>query len=136
MAVDFGRDISTTTSMKTGRFSSGPRLVAEACYRRLTTPRGTLRGGEDEASYGFDLTELIGVTNIKTAAASLPGRIQAELEKEQRLDSVTVDVLTSTDAAGLTSFTITVNAITGAGPFTLVLLASAVTVTLLGLDAT
>ena len=135
MAIDFGRDISATDTFSTGRFSTGIRLVAEACYRRLITPRGSLRGGEDEANYGLDLRELIGVTNLKTTAAALPGRIRAELEKDERIDSVTVDVLTEVDASGLASFTITVEAITGEGPFVLTLLASAVTVTLLGIDA-
>ena len=135
MAIDLGRDISATRTFRTGRFSTGPQLVAEACFRRLTTPRGALRGGEDEANYGLDLRELIGVTNLKTTAAALPGRIRAELEKDERIDSVTVDVLTDVDAAGLASFTITVEAITGEGPFVLTLLASAVTVTLLGIDA-
>mgnify|MGYP000564826546 CR=1 FL=1 len=36
------------------------RLVAEAIYRRLTTPPGTLLGGDDEANYGLDLLSLIG----------------------------------------------------------------------------
>ena len=42
--TDFGFDTSCTTALRTGRFSSGPRLVAEACFRRLSTLRGTLRG--------------------------------------------------------------------------------------------
>ncbi len=70
--VDFGREISCTDSLKTGRFSTGARLVAEAAYRRLTTPRGTLRGGEEEANYGIDLTEMCGATNVKLLQASLP----------------------------------------------------------------
>lgn len=129
--VDYGRDISCTTSLGTGRFVSGARLVAESCYRRLTTPRGMLRGGEDDSTFGVDLTALVGGTNPKATAASLPGRIASELQKDERIESVSVDVLTDTSRSGLVTFTITVSAETGAGPFTLTLLASAVTVDLL-----
>ena len=132
MSVDYGRDVSCTTSLKTGRFATGVRLVAEACYRRLTTPRGMLRGGEEEASYGYDLSELIGATNAKTVIASLPGRIRSELLKDQRIELVEVDVLTAKDGPGLT-LEITIRCETGAGPFSLQLLASAVTVELLGI---
>jgi hypothetical protein len=133
MSVDFGRDVSCTDSIKTGRFVTGARLVGEACYRRLTTPRGMLRGGESEQNYGLDLTALVGGTNPKSTAASLPGRIRGELLKDERVESVTVDVLTVTSGA-LVSFDITISVVTGAGPFTLQLLASAVTVELLGLS--
>jgi len=132
--TELGRDISCTTSLRTGRFSTGARLVAEAAYRRLTTPRGTLRGGEDEANYGLDLTELIGSTNPAELAVSLPGRIRVELEKDERIDSVEVSIASSTTSGGLTSFSIEIIAITSDGPFTLQLAASAVTVELLGIS--
>ncbi len=130
--VDFGRDTSCTDSLKSGRFVSGVRLVGEAAYRRLTTPRGMLRGGEEEANYGLDLTSFCGTTNPKATAASLPGRIKAELLKDERIDTVDVDVLVTTIGPE-TSFTITIKAQTGVGPFSLQLLASSATVELLGL---
>ncbi len=132
--VDFGRDMSCTDSLKTGRFATGTRLVGEACYRRLTTPRGMLRGGEAEADYGYDLSVLIGSTSVKSAAASLPGRIEAELLKDERVESVSVDVTVFTEGPD-TAFTIEIEAVTSVGPFTLTLLASAVTVELLGITA-
>ncbi len=132
MSVDYGRDISCTDSLKTGRFATGARIVAEAAYRRLVTPRGMLRGGEEEQNYGLDLTELCGTTNPRATAASLPGRIKAELQKDERVETVDVDVLVTTSGPA-TTFTITVDVQTGAGPFTLKLLASAVDVELLGL---
>ncbi len=133
MATDYGRDVRCTTSLKTGRFVSGVRLVAEACFRRLTTPRGMLRGGDEEANYGLDLTELLGATNLRGVEASLPGRIRAELEKDPRVEEVTVDVLVTTTPAGDSTFSITIDVVTGLGPFTLQLLASAVTVEILGI---
>ncbi len=89
---DFGRDISCTTSLRTGRYVTGSRIVAEAVYRRLTTPRGMLLGDEDEEDYGLDLTELIGSVATKNDAAALEGRIASELEKDERIDVVSASV--------------------------------------------
>jgi hypothetical protein len=90
-----------------------------------------LRGGEAEAEYGFDVTEFIGSTTIKAAEASLPGRIQAELSKDERIESVDVEVVATLDGTD-TSFAITIDAQTGEGPFTLQLSATDVTVELIG----
>ncbi len=133
MSTDYGRDTSCTDSLQTGRFVTGVRLVGQACYRRLTTPRGMLRGGEDEDNYGLDISELIGSGNPKSVAATLPGRISAELSKDERIESVEVEVLVTKDGPE-TNLSVTVKCQTGAGPFTLVLLASAVTVELLGIE--
>ncbi len=129
--TDFGRDISCTTSLRTGRYSTGMRLVAEACYRRLTTPRGMLRGGEEEANYGIDLQDLVGSSvEPATDADRLAGQIKAEVQKDERVDDCTVTV-TATSAGPSVSYEITIDAVTGEGPFTLVLAASAVTVEIL-----
>ena len=132
--VDFGKDVSCLRVLRTGRLVTGVQLVAEACYRRLTTPRGMLRGGEDEANYGEDLSQLVGSTDAKTAAATLPAKISAELSKDQRVLSVAVDVLTIVDGAE-TSFEITINVGTAGGPFELQIAVSAVSVELLGITA-
>jgi hypothetical protein len=132
MTADLGRDTSCTTSLRTGRFVTGPLLVAEAIYRRLTTPRGMLRGGEEEANYGLDLTELIGETNPKNVIASLPGRIRSELSKDERVLSATITVVATLLGVN-TALEVAIAATTSAGPFTLKLLASAVTVELLGI---
>jgi hypothetical protein len=134
MPTDFGRDISCTTELLPGRYATGARLVAEACYRRLTTPRGMLRGGDDEANYGLDLTELIGSASTKLDAAALGARIKAELLKDERLINVTVEVVRTLDGAA-TQFDVTVNGETDAGPFDLQLAVSEVTVELLGIEA-
>ncbi len=132
LPVDLGRDTSCTTSLRTGRFVSGPLLVAEAIYRRLTTPRGMLRGGEDEASYGLDLSALIGKTNPEGMLASLPGRLRSEITKDLRVLALGINV-ESTTIRGRVSFEITINAVTAEGPFALVILASSVTTELLGI---
>ncbi len=133
--VDFGYDTSCTTSLRTGRFAAGPRLVAEACFRRLSTPHGTLRGGDAEADYGLDLLNVIGNATTASAAAALPGQIQSELLKDERVSQVDATVNSSIDSAGAVSWTIAIEATTDEGPFTLVLSVNDVTVEILGLTA-
>lgn len=132
--TDFGRDISCTSSLRTAQFVSGPRLVAEALFRRLTTPRGMLRGGDEEANYGKDLTELIGSASTKADAASLEGQVRNEALKDERILSADVVVVRTVDGPA-TTFNITINATTKEGPFTLTLGVNEVTVQLLGITA-
>lgn len=131
----FGRDISCTDGgIRSGRFVTGPRLVAEAIYRRLTTRRGLLRGGDAEANYGIDLSAMVGAVQASRDAASLPGRIEAEIRKDERIVDVHVDVLTITDVASIT-YRISIDADTGEGPFSLVLDASGITTEILQIQA-
>lgn len=134
MSTNYGRDVSCTTALKPGRLVTGARLVGEAAYRRLTTPRGMLRGGEEEADYGIDLSEMVGSVATKADAAALGGRIRSELTKDERIFEVDVRVI-ATSAGPATEFDITVTAETTGGPFTLVLAASEVTTALVGLEA-
>jgi hypothetical protein len=131
--TEFGKDVSCTTSMRVGRYATGVRLVAEAAYRRLTTPRGMLLGDEDEADYGIDLTELIGEVDSASLAASLPGRIVAELRKDERIEDATVSIA-STKSGPSTTYVIQVTGETSEGPFTLQVGVSDVTVELLGIQ--
>ena len=133
--ADFGRDISCTSSIMTGRYATGVRLVAEACYRRLITPRGMLRGGEEEANYGLDLSELVGSTSTKNDEAALAGRIRAELEKDERVETADVKVTRVESKDRTVSFGVVVAATTAEGPFTLTLAVTDVSVELLGIEA-
>ena len=130
----FGRDTSCTTKLRTGRYATGSRLVAEAAYRRLTTPRGMLRGGEDEADYGLDLLGLVGSVATKSDAAALEGRIGLELAKDERIVTATATVVSVTEGAR-TTFDITVEAETTSGPFTLQIGIDDVTIELLRIEA-
>lgn len=132
MTTSFGRDIACTTTLRTGRYATGFRVVAEAIYRRLTTPRGLLRGGEEEQNYGLDLMSLVGSVNTRGDAASLEGRIKTELSKDERIESVTASVLETT-VGPAKSFAITINVVTAAGPFELQIGVDDVTVELLGI---
>lgn len=133
MAVDFGREMSCTTSLKTGRYVTGARLVAEAAYRRITTPRGMLTGGPEEDNYGIDLLDLIGSVSSSALRASVPGRIRNELTKDERIATVDVDVTWSTNGPSTTAI-ITIEAKTAAGPFSLKLSVNEVSVSLLNLE--
>ncbi|MCL2724860.1 MAG: hypothetical protein FWD69_10535 [Polyangiaceae bacterium] len=129
----FGLDTSCTTSIRSGQFVSGPRLVAEAAYRRLTTPRGMLRGGDDERNYGFDMSELIGSVSTDSDAVSLEGKIRNELFKDERILTVDVNVTVTTSGPAV-AFDVEIKATTREGPFTLAVRVSEVSVELLGIQ--
>lgn len=131
----FGRDTSCANSLRSGRFVTGVRLVAESYYRRLTTPRGLLRGGEEEANYGLDLTALVGQPVSASEAAALPGRVEAELLKDERTLSVTVSILPEkTDDGVGVRWLVTVDADTTEGPFTMQMGVTDVTAELIGIQ--
>ena len=130
--TDFGRDLSCSDSLASARFSTGARLVAESDYRRLTTPRGMLRGGEEDQNYGLPLTELVGTASTAASVAALPGLIRAELLKDDRHESVDV-VVTATTSGPRAEYVVDITGNTAAGPFTLTIAASAVTTALIGL---
>jgi hypothetical protein len=95
--TDFGRDTSCTTSLKTGRLVSGVRLVAESYFRRVTTPRGMLRGEDAERNFGLDLSELVGRAATQAEIASIPGQVESELMKDERSESIAVTVADVSD---------------------------------------
>ena len=130
----FGKDTSCTTVLRPGQFVTGPRLVAEAAFRRLTTPRGMLRGGEEEANYGLDLLDMIGAVSSKSDAIALGGKIRNELLKDERIESVDASVLLTRDGPAST-LEITVEAVTREGPFALTISVDEVSVQLLNISA-
>ena len=94
--ADYGTDVSTFPGFDTtGRTITGARVVAEACLRRLMTPRGSLPYDLD---YGYDLRDLL---NEDLSAGDLRRHelaAELELEKDERIDSadVTLTLDTST----------------------------------------
>jgi hypothetical protein len=132
MAIDFGLDTSCTDELRTGTYAKGLRIVAEACYRRLITRRGTLMGGEEEAEFGLRVGDYLGSVTSTGEIAKVQGLIKQELLKDQRIDSVSVTV-TEVEAGPERTWTIEVEAITGQGPFDLVLSVDDVTTKIVGL---
>lgn len=117
--VDYGRDTSCTTGLRSGRVVSGLRLLAEAAFRRITTPRGSLQGGEDEADYGIDIFELIGSVESESDAKAMAGRIELELRKDDRFQRVDVQVFLAEDGGAIEA-EVQISILAAAGPFSFV----------------
>lgn len=100
--MSYGTDTSCLDSLVTGRLVTGPRLVVEALYRRLITPRGMLGGGLEESTYGLDVGgyvgSLTGNAGISPGAgpvltAALPAMVRNECAKDDRVDTVDAEAV-------------------------------------------
>lgn len=111
-----------------GRTVTGPEGVGQALYRRFKTRRGGLLDDED---YGFDLQELLSKGMTREQLAAIPGQIRAECLKDERIESATV----TTRLLAPETLEVTIRAVTGLGPFSLVLSASAAAIALVLLEA-
>lgn len=136
MAIGYGVDSWATDSVFTGRLARGKTLLAQACYRRLITPRGTLRGGPEEENYGLDLSGIVGTGNPERTAVMLPSMIRGELLKDDRVADVSATVEFAQDPGGRAEFTIVIDVQSHAEgeDFELTMAVSAVTTKLVGLE--
>lgn len=134
MAAGFGVEIYCADRMRTGRYVSGRLALAQAVYRRLTTPRGTLR---DDLSYGIDLPGFVGRVATAIAIAALPGIIHAELLKDDRIADTAAEITAATNSNGLVTLTIEIRVVPvdETEEFTLTLAASSTNVEILGIAA-
>lgn len=88
MTIDYGTDVAGFDDLDpVGTEITGPRVVAEACARRLITPRGGLC---DDRNYGYDLTQYIDDEFDAPQIARVSSGIVAELIKDERVLSVSV----------------------------------------------
>ena len=85
MSTGYGRDTHCYDEIITGRIVSGFELLAQAIFRRLTTPRGTLRYGEDASVYGLDVLDFVGMVGTQNAVDAIPDAIVAEVLKDDRI---------------------------------------------------
>ena len=121
-----GLDVSTFPDLDaTFALISGAKVVAEAVARRITTPRGSLRGQPD---YGIDVRDYLNEGLTPARVFALKAAIQAEAEADPRVASVDVDV-THDPKAG--SLRVSVAGVSSLGPFELVLAITAVSVEVL-----
>lgn len=136
MSDNYGTDLWCFDQVYTGRLATGTDLLAQAAYRRLTTPRGTLDDGDEGAIYGLDLADFVGHVGDASAVASLPAVVSAELLKDDRFASVDVKSSAVTGTDGLTAITlgITITPHDADDPFTLTVGVSSLTVQLLGVS--
>jgi hypothetical protein len=135
--VSYGTDTYCYDQIFTGRLASGFELIAQAVYRRLTTPRGTLDDGEEGSVYGFDLLDFVGTVGSDAAVDALPDAVVAEALKDDRVDRCEVTATVERSADGLATILLDVDIFPhdAAGPFTLSVSVSDVTVALLGVTA-
>jgi hypothetical protein len=95
MATGYGTDTWCGGGLLTGRTARGVMSVALALYRRLITPRGTLRGvadEDDELNYGFDMASYVGKVGYEVSINALPGLVRGELMKDDRVLDVVATV--------------------------------------------
>lgn len=91
-----------------------PEAIAQANYRRLITPRGSL---PDDPDYGLDIQGYLSVGMTAKEIAEIPGEIQLELAKDDRNVESSLAVTLTQGAAG--SFKIAIAGETANGPFSL-----------------
>lgn len=132
--TNFGRDISCTSSLRTGRYVRGVSHVGQSYFRRLTTERGSLRGGKEEQEFGLDLMSKIGTLANESTRAALPGQISTELMKDERSLSIDADIVETTTPDGVgKKWIVTVFAKTTEGPFSLQVGVTSVSAEFLGI---
>jgi len=133
MAAGYGTDTWCLDALHPGRMARGRTALAQALYRRLITPRGTLRGGREEAAYGLDVAGYVGAVGVATALAALPALVRAELCKDDRVRDVVVTATSTTmGAETAVQLEIDVAPMDEDATFTLTLLVTDVRVELLG----
>lgn len=136
MSTGYGADTWCLDTLSPGRYASGAGLVAQALYRRLITPRGTLRGGDEEGAYGLDVSGYCGAVGYDTAVNALPGLVQAELLKDDRVSDVSVSasIAASGNGAGGLDIQLEISVLLAdeSGDFVLTLAINDVRVSVLG----
>ena len=99
----------------TGLLVTGVQLVAQRLVLRQTTPQGSCADAPNDC---FDVRDWAssGLTDVQVAM--LPGQVQAELQKDQAVQSAQVSVAFTPSTATLV---LTESVQSAAGPFSLVL---------------
>lgn len=134
MSQGFGVDIWMLGQIRTGRLARGQAVVIQALYNRTITPRGTLRGGEEESTYGLDLAGFVGAVGATLAARALPLQLRQEWLKDDRVQDVSIAglVAVGTDGTSEVSLDCSVLLAGETESFPLTLQVSETSVTLLG----
>jgi phage baseplate assembly protein W len=128
-AIDLGTDIGCdpqTGATDTFDLVSGRDCLVQALLRRYETERGELI---DDPDYGLDLTKLVGL-RVRSTAQLLAWQqsIAAEAMKDERVQRASCRIAFDAPAETLT---VRLAVETAAGPFRLVIEASALSLTLL-----
>ncbi|WP_437958600.1 hypothetical protein WME76_02320 [Sorangium sp. So ce119] len=84
----YGVDLACGEDLHEDMRLASPRLaLAQAAYRRLTTPRGAVIDAPD---YGFDVRSLLSRGMTPAELAAVPGLVRSELRKDERFEGVEV----------------------------------------------
>ena len=119
--TSYGLDVWCIDSLRTGKRATGVRLVAQRLYHALTTPRGSLPGDEHHRNWGDDLSELCGEPGGKATEAKIRAKVSRAAGLDETIRSVSTTIVSTQDAAGDWTHAVTVEAVTGDGPFQLVI---------------
>ena len=107
---------------------TGPRVLAEAIARRLSTPRGGLFY---DPTYGLDVRAWLNESLTPQRLFALRHAVEAEVEKDERVLSCSADL---TFIAATKSLRLTLSIQTQDGPFALVLGVISLTVSILSIS--
>lgn len=130
MATDYGTCISVTDDLPLRwKMATGARVLAEACYRRWSTDRGSLPYDLD---YGTNVRDMIGATMSRAEVSTWQTRIANEALKDERVADCTVAIVYDAAAASA-EITATITP-SSAASFRLVVAVSSVTVELLRIE--
>lgn len=123
---DFGTDVSCTDDLDPYfTLVSGRLALAQACYRRLTTRRGSL---PFHPEYGLDLRSYLSQALTPAKIFEINSAIAAELRKDER---ITRAIVRTTSVEQAASFVCRIELVTAKGPFKFTIRADQVTVALL-----
>ena len=76
--------MSALDKLNTGRRVGGVRVLAESIFRRFDTARGTVAHAP---TFGYDLSGYLGAVGGAIAVAALPGIVEAEALKDDRVQA-------------------------------------------------
>jgi hypothetical protein len=130
----YGTDLYCYDRILTGRFATGLEALAQAIYRRLTTPRGTLDDGEEGTVYGLDVLDFTGTVGSDAAVDALPDVVRAEVLKDDRVERCEISATIERGTDGLVVILLDVDVFPAdeSTPFQLSISVSDVTIALLG----
>lgn len=90
--LGYGTDLACTDELTPTCDEVDPfsvRAIGEALYRRITTARGTL---PDDLDYGLDVRGFLNRGTTAGDLAQMAGQLRGELQKDDRVDRVSVQV--------------------------------------------
>ena len=100
MSQGYGVDMWCMGQIRSGRLARGNQVVIQALYNRTITPRGTLRGGEEESTYGLDLAGFVGAVGATIAARAIPLQLRTEWLKDDRVQDVSINGTVAQESDG------------------------------------